>query len=88
MGRSTEGAVTADAKTADCLAAAMDGREKIGIWGGLPPMERANLQRRERRACAVRETPAARVRRRADRPRGGLPSASRPPAFRRTWGRA
>lgn len=41
-----------------CLAAAMDGREKIGIWGGLTPEERANLRRRERRARAGRETPA------------------------------
>jgi len=34
----------------ECLTAAMDGREKVGIWGGLTPIERANLQRRKRRA--------------------------------------
>jgi WhiB family redox-sensing transcriptional regulator len=35
----------------ECLEAAMDGREKIGIWGGLTPVERANLHRRKRRAA-------------------------------------
>jgi WhiB family transcriptional regulator, redox-sensing transcriptional regulator len=36
----------------DCLKAALDGREKVGIWGGLTPEERAKLQRRNRRARA------------------------------------
>jgi WhiB family redox-sensing transcriptional regulator len=36
----------------ECLAAAMDGGERVGIWGGLTPVERANLQRRRRRARA------------------------------------
>jgi WhiB family redox-sensing transcriptional regulator len=33
-----------------CLQAAMDGRERVGIWGGLTPQERLKLQRRRRRA--------------------------------------
>jgi WhiB family redox-sensing transcriptional regulator len=37
----------------ECLQAAMDGREKIGIWGGLTPEERARLHRRGRRAASV-----------------------------------
>lgn len=37
----------------ECLRAAMDGGETVGIWGGLTPSERANLQRRQRRARAV-----------------------------------
>ncbi|MDN3358244.1 WhiB family transcriptional regulator [Actinomadura sp. DC4] len=41
----------------ECLEAAMEGGEKVGIWGGLTPVERANLRRRERRARAAR--PAA-----------------------------
>jgi WhiB family transcriptional regulator, redox-sensing transcriptional regulator len=32
-----------------CLQAAMDGREKTGIWGGMTPQERMSLQRRRRR---------------------------------------
>jgi WhiB family redox-sensing transcriptional regulator len=39
----------------ECLKAAMDGREKVGIWGGLTPEERAKLQRRNRRARASAE---------------------------------
>jgi WhiB family redox-sensing transcriptional regulator len=34
-----------------CLRAAMDGREKLGIWGGLTPEERTKLRRRERRVA-------------------------------------
>jgi WhiB family transcriptional regulator, redox-sensing transcriptional regulator len=34
---------------AACLQAAMDGRETVGIWGGLTPQERAKLHRRNRR---------------------------------------
>jgi WhiB family redox-sensing transcriptional regulator len=40
----------------ECLEAAMDGGEKIGIWGGLTPLERANLQRRKRRARTAQDT--------------------------------
>jgi WhiB family transcriptional regulator, redox-sensing transcriptional regulator len=39
----------------DCLRAAMDGGENIGIWGGLTPIERVNLQRRHRRARAAQK---------------------------------
>lgn len=45
-----------------CLQAALDGREKIGIWGGMTPQERLSLRRRERRAqdpAAAAATPAA-----------------------------
>ncbi|GAB2835833.1 hypothetical protein GCM10027176_45190 [Actinoallomurus bryophytorum] len=38
----------------ECLLAAMDGGEKIGIWGGFTPEERARLRRLNRRAPAVR----------------------------------
>lgn len=37
----------------ECLRAAMDGREKIGIWGGFTPEERARLQRMNRRVRAA-----------------------------------
>jgi WhiB family redox-sensing transcriptional regulator len=39
-----------------CLKSAMDNREKIGIWGGLTPEERAKLHRRNRRARANAES--------------------------------
>lgn len=39
----------------ECLEAAMDGREKIGIWGGLTPLERANLHRRKRRTRTAQD---------------------------------
>ena len=39
----------------ECLEVAMDGREKIGIWGGLTPLERANLHRRQRRSRTAPE---------------------------------
>jgi hypothetical protein len=42
----------------ECLTAALEGREKVGIWGGLTPMERANLDRRRRRARAAQEASA------------------------------
>jgi WhiB family redox-sensing transcriptional regulator len=45
----------------ECLKAAMDGREKVGIWGGLTPEERAKLQRRNRRARANAEAAEERV---------------------------
>lgn len=35
-----------------CLTAAIDGREKAGIWGGLTPDERAKLHRRQQRRAA------------------------------------
>jgi WhiB family transcriptional regulator, redox-sensing transcriptional regulator len=38
----------------ECLQAAMDGGEKIGIWGGFTPEERTRLHRLSRRAQAVR----------------------------------
>ena len=38
----------------ECLKAAMDGREKIGIWGGFTPEERARLHRLSRRARVAR----------------------------------
>jgi WhiB family transcriptional regulator, redox-sensing transcriptional regulator len=38
----------------ECLQVAMDGREKIGIWGGFTPEERARLHRLRRRARAAR----------------------------------
>jgi WhiB family redox-sensing transcriptional regulator len=41
----------------ECLEAAMEGREKIGIWGGLTPVERANLHRRKRRARTAEAPP-------------------------------
>jgi WhiB family redox-sensing transcriptional regulator len=40
-----------------CLEAAMDGGEKVGIWGGLTPIERTNLRRRRRRARAAQKEP-------------------------------
>jgi WhiB family redox-sensing transcriptional regulator len=40
----------------ECLEAALDGREKIGIWGGLTPLERANLHRRKRRARTAQDS--------------------------------
>lgn len=45
-----------------CLQAALDGREKIGIWGGMTPQERLSLRRSERRAqdrTAAAAAPAA-----------------------------
>jgi WhiB family transcriptional regulator, redox-sensing transcriptional regulator len=41
----------------ECLQAAMDGREKIGIWGGLTPEERGRLHRRGRRAASAASQP-------------------------------
>jgi WhiB family redox-sensing transcriptional regulator len=41
----------------ECLEAAMDGGEKTGIWGGLTPIERVNLHRRQRRARAAKKEP-------------------------------
>ena len=41
----------------ECLEAAMDGGEKVGIWGGLTPIERMNLHRRKRRARAAQNEP-------------------------------
>jgi WhiB family redox-sensing transcriptional regulator len=38
----------------ECLQTAMDGREKIGIWGGFTPEERARLHRLSRRARVAR----------------------------------
>jgi WhiB family transcriptional regulator, redox-sensing transcriptional regulator len=38
----------------ECLRAAMDGREKIGIWGGFTPEERARLDRLSRRVRVAR----------------------------------
>jgi WhiB family redox-sensing transcriptional regulator len=43
----------------ECLQAAVDGGEKVGIWGGLTPIERMNLHRRQRRVRAAQERPAA-----------------------------
>jgi WhiB family redox-sensing transcriptional regulator len=43
----------------ECLQAAVDGGEKAGIWGGLTPIERVNLHRRQRRARAAQESLAA-----------------------------
>jgi hypothetical protein len=33
----------------DCLQQAMDRRERFGIWGGLIPIERRRIERRDRR---------------------------------------
>ena len=41
----------------ECLEAAMDAGEKVGIWGGLTPTERVNLHRRQRRARAAQDEP-------------------------------
>ncbi len=43
----------------ECLRAAMNGREKIGIWGGLTPAERARLHRSARRRPEVDGSPLA-----------------------------
>ncbi|MGI5229473.1 WhiB family transcriptional regulator [Actinoallomurus sp. CA-142502] len=36
----------------ECLQTALDSGERVGIWGGLTPVERANLHRRQRRVRA------------------------------------
>jgi WhiB family redox-sensing transcriptional regulator len=36
-----------------CLQAAIEGRERVGIWGGLTPQERAQLHRRKRPVAGV-----------------------------------
>jgi Transcription factor WhiB len=38
----------------ECLQVAMDGREKIGIWGGFTPEERVRLHRLSRRTRVAR----------------------------------
>lgn len=42
-----------------CLQAALEGRERVGIWGGLTPQERAQLHRRKRPIAARTEPFAA-----------------------------
>lgn len=33
----------------ECLARAMEDKERYGMWGGLTPLERRRIERRERR---------------------------------------